>query len=79
MGFYELAAIHLSQQPPNFAQATIGIDAMRSVVENLAGRLGEAEPTLKEALTQVQMAFVQLTEANATEGGQEPPSGADEA
>ena len=23
MGFYELAAIHLSQQPPNFAQATI--------------------------------------------------------
>ena len=78
MGFYELAAIHLSQQPPNFAQATIAVDAMRAVVENLSGRLGEAEPTLQEALTQVQMAFVQLTEANA-EGGQEPPSGADEA
>lgn len=78
MGFYELAAIHLSQQPPNLAQATIAVDAMRAVVENLNGRLGEAEPTLKEALGQVQMAFVQLTEANA-EGGQEPPSGADQA
>ncbi len=54
---------------------------MRSVVETLVGRLGEAEPTLKEALAQVQMAFVQLSEANpseASEGGQEE-SGADEA
>jgi hypothetical protein len=54
---------------------------MRSVVENLVGRLGEAEPTLKEALGQVQMAFVQLSDASqseAPEGGQEPP-GADEA
>ena len=79
MGFYELAAIHLSQQPPNLPQATVAIDAMRAVVETLVGRLGEAEPTLKEALAQVQMAFVQLSEANpspASEGGQEE-SGAD--
>ena len=76
MGFYELAAIHLSQQPPNFTQATIAIDAMRAVVESLTGRLGEAEATLTEALSQVQMAFVQLTEANA-EGGEAPTSGED--
>ncbi len=80
MGFYELAAIHLSQQPPNLPEATVAIDAMRAVVETLVGRLGEAEPTLKEALAQVQMAFVQLSEANpsASEGGQEE-SGAAEA
>jgi hypothetical protein len=81
MGFYELAAIHLSQQPPNLPQATVAIDAMRAVIENLVGRLGEAETTLKEALGQVQMAFVQLSESSesqAPEGGQEP-SGADEA
>ena len=81
MGFYELAAIHLSQQPPNLTQAAVGIDAMRAVVETLVDRLGEAEPTLKEALAQVQMAFVQLSEADqapAAEEGQEA-SGADQA
>ena len=80
MGFYELAAIHLSQQPPNLPQATVAIDAMRAVVDTLVGRLGEAEPTLKEALAQVQMAFVQLSEADppaAPEGGREG-SGADQ-
>lgn len=60
MGFYELAAIHLSQEPPNFAQATVAIDAMTSVVESLQGRLGEAEPTLRDGLSQLRMAFVQL-------------------
>ncbi len=73
MGFYELAAIHLSQQPPNLGQAAVAIDAMRSVVEGLAGRLGEAEPTLKEALGQVQMAFVQMSEASQQAG--EPGAG----
>ena len=60
MGFYELGAIHLSQQPPNFAEAAVAIDALRMVVEGMAGRLGENEPVLTQALTQIQMAFVQL-------------------
>jgi hypothetical protein len=62
MGFYELAAIHLSQDPPNFAEAAVAIDALRVVLEGMVGRLGENEPTLRQALTQIQMAFVQLTE-----------------
>lgn len=60
MGFYELGAIHLSQQPPNFTEAAVAIDALRVVLEGMAGRLGENEATLREALAQIQMAFVQL-------------------
>ena len=67
MGFYELAAIHLSQEPPNFAEAAVAVDALRIVLDGMEGRLGEHESTLRQALTQIQMAFVQLTE-RATKG-----------
>jgi hypothetical protein len=60
MGFYELAAIHLSQQPANFSEATVAIDAMSSVLDKLRGRLGENEQVLRDALAQLQVAFVQL-------------------
>jgi hypothetical protein len=60
MGLYELAALHLSQEAPNFTEATVAIDGLAAIVENLEGRLGEAEPTLKEALDQLRMVFVQL-------------------
>jgi len=66
MGLYELAAIHLSSQPPSFAEAQVAIDAMAALVEGLEGRLGENEPTLKDALHQLRMAYVQLKGA-ATE------------
>lgn len=65
MGFYELAAIHLSQQPPSFTEATVAIDAMRAVIEKLPGRLGENEQVLRDALSQLQLAFVQLKEREA--------------
>jgi hypothetical protein len=60
MGFYELAAIHLSQQPPTFDEASVAIDAMRAVLEQLQGRLGENEEVLRDALSQLQLAYVQL-------------------
>ncbi|MEM7143179.1 MAG: hypothetical protein AAF548_19310, partial [Actinomycetota bacterium] len=60
MGLYELAALHLSQETPNFTEATLAIDGLAAIVENLEGRLGDAEPTLREALDQLRMAFVQL-------------------
>ena len=65
MGLYELAAIHLSQTPPQFSEATLAIDAMAAVIDGLKGRLGEYEPTLKDALAQIRLAFVQLKAANA--------------
>ncbi|MEE9417798.1 MAG: hypothetical protein V3V01_21145 [Acidimicrobiales bacterium] len=60
MGIYELAAIHLSQQPPNLVEAAFAIDAMSKLTEGMAGRLGEAEPTLREALAQIRLAFVDI-------------------
>lgn len=63
MGFYELGAIHLSQDPPNFAEAAVAIDAMAGVVEKLPGRLGENEEVLRDALAQIRMAFVSLKNA----------------
>ena len=60
MGLYELAAIHLSEEPPNFAEAQVAIDAMAAVVEGMPGRLGENEQTLKDALGQLRLAYVQL-------------------
>lgn len=59
-GLFELAAVYLSQQPPLLAQATLAIDALGTLVEGLSGRLGEAEGQLKDALSQIRLAFVQI-------------------
>lgn len=63
MGLWELAALHLSQQPPQLAQAQLAIDALNALVEGLRGRLGEAERTLSEGLAEIRMAFVQIAQA----------------
>ena len=60
MGLYELAALHLSAQTPNFAEATVAIDALSAIVNGLAGRLGDDEAAVAHALDQIRMAFVQL-------------------
>ena len=65
MGMYELAAIHLSSQPPNFVEAQVAIDAMAAIIEGLKGRLGENESTLIDALGQLRMAYVQLHGASS--------------
>ena len=65
MGLYELAAIHLSAQPPRLAEAALAIDAVACLVEGLEGRLGEEQPTLKMALDNIRIAFVQIKDAAA--------------
>ncbi|HET6809629.1 MAG TPA: hypothetical protein VFH50_01305 [Acidimicrobiales bacterium] len=65
-GLFELAALHLSREQPDFAAARLAIDAMAAVVEGLAGRLGEAEPDLVTGLAQIRLAFVQV---QAAKGG----------
>ena len=65
MGLYELAAIHLSQDPPSAQAAALAIDAMGALVDGLAGRLGDAEPTLRDALSQLRLIFVQLTSGSS--------------
>lgn len=68
MGLYELAAIHLGGQPPALDEAKVAVDAMTGILGALPGRLGENEAVLREALQQLQLAFVQLSNQ---EGGLE--------
>jgi Domain of unknown function (DUF1844) len=58
--FYELAAMHLSQPGPRLEEARIAIDALAAVVERLGPRLGEAETPLRQALNQLQLAYVEV-------------------
>ncbi len=62
-GLFELAAVYLSQQPPLLPQASLAIDALGSLVDGLQGRLGEGEEQLKDGVTQLRLAFVQITGA----------------
>jgi hypothetical protein len=77
LGIYELAAIHLTADEPKLEEAQLAIDGLAALVEGLAGRLGEGEPTLRDALHQARMAFVQRRTAAApgsegTAGGAGP-------
>jgi hypothetical protein len=59
--FYELAALHLSQPQPKLDDARVAIDAFAAVVNGLGSRLGEAEQPLRQALNQIQLAFVEVS------------------
>ena len=59
-GLFELAAVYLSQQPPLLEQARLAIDALGCLVTGLEGRLGEAEDQLKDGLSQLRLAYVQI-------------------
>ena len=68
MGLYELAALHLAGQPPNFTEAAVAIDALGALLDGMKGRLGEGEPTLREAMSQIRMAFVHVKNRAQGEG-----------
>ena len=70
IGLFQLAALHLNQQPPNLPQAQLAIDALGAVVETLGSRLGDDEQALRDALSQIRMAFVQIKAAGG--GSTEP-------
>jgi hypothetical protein len=68
LGIYELAAIHLTAERADLAEAKLAIDGLAALVEGLEGRLGDGEPTLRDALHQARMAFVQRSSTT-------PPAG----
>jgi hypothetical protein len=59
-GLFELAAVYLSQQPPLLTQARLAIDALGALIGGLEGRLGEAEEPLRDGLSQLRLAYVQI-------------------
>lgn len=88
-GLFELAAVYLSQQPAMLGQARLAIDALGSLVDGLQGRLGDAELQLKDGLSQLRLAYVQIegakrvgadvtsgSGANGNESAGEPDGGA---
>lgn len=74
IGLFQLAALHLNQQPANFVDAQLAIDALGSIVEGLGDRLGADEEPLRDALAQIRLAFVQIKSA----GGAPPEPEADD-
>lgn len=68
-GLFELAALHLSQQPPQLDQAVVAIDALGAVVGALEGRLGENEDPLQDGLAQLRLAYVQIKAALGDQPG----------
>jgi hypothetical protein len=65
MGLYELAAIHLSANPPDLLQSALAIDAVACLVDGLGDRLGDEAPTMRDALNNIRLAFVQIKGAVA--------------
>ncbi len=66
-GLFELAAIYLSQTPPMLFEARLAIDALGYLLDGLRGRLGEAEPSLAESLSQLRLVYVRIEGAEQTD------------
>jgi hypothetical protein len=76
MGLYELAAIHLTGQPPKLDEAKLAIDSFAALVEVLKGKLGPDESTLVDGLQQLRLGYVQMAAAAGGGAGTEsgPPT-----
>ena len=75
-GLFELAALHLSLDPPQLDQARLAIDALALLIDGLRSRLGEEETQLREGLTQLRLAFVRMGgTSTADEAGGAPSPG----
>jgi gamma-glutamyl phosphate reductase len=65
MGLYEFAAIKLSASTPQLDDARVAIDALAAILDATGDRLGEHSEALRQAVEQIQLAFVQLSGGNA--------------
>jgi hypothetical protein len=68
VGLWQLAVLHLTPDPgpdgtdtePRLDEAGLAIDAFAALVEGLGGRLAPHDEAMREALTQLRLAFVQV-------------------
>lgn len=73
VGLWELAILHLSPDPlpdgrparPRMTEAGLAIDALAAMVDTLGDRLAPHDAMLRDTVTQLRLAFVQLTDALA--------------
>ncbi|MGQ0825809.1 MAG: hypothetical protein ACT4OX_12430 [Actinomycetota bacterium] len=72
LGIWQLGLVHLGVATPpgehgevpapDLAAAALAIDAAAALVDGLGHRLGDYEATLRDAVTQAQMLFVEVSE-----------------
>jgi hypothetical protein len=63
VGLWQLAVLHLTPEtggPPDLGEAGLAIDALAALVEGLGDRLGENAEGLRDGLTQLRLAYVQV-------------------
>ena len=69
IGLQQLAVIHLLPDPdvdgnpgePRLAEASLAIDALGALVDTLGDRLAPHHEALREAVSQLRLAFVELS------------------
>jgi hypothetical protein len=67
IGLWQLAVLHLTPDedaPIRLDEAGLAIDAMAALVEQLGDRLGESTEPLRDALAQLRIAYVQISEGS---------------
>lgn len=65
MRLFDLATIYLEADPPAFSDASTVIEAFRAMLDGLEERLGDSQGTMREALGQLQMLFVQVKDSRS--------------
>ena len=63
IGLWQLAVLHLTRDDRDLEEAQLAIDAFAALVDGLGVRLGANEDALRDALTQVRLAYVQVSES----------------
>jgi hypothetical protein len=69
VGLWQLALLHLMPDPgpdgsataPRLAEASLAIDALGALVDGLGARLAPHDDALREALTQLRLAYVEVS------------------
>jgi len=70
IGLYELAAIHLGAETPDLEAAKLAIDAFAALLDAAGDRLGPDVATLRDARSQIQIAYVAVRDQTAPAGDQ---------
>ena len=77
VGLWQLAVLHLTPaegEAPRLDEASLAIDAMAGLVDGLGDRLGPHAEPLRDALSQLRLAFVQVRDrAGGGDGPDETP------
>ena len=72
MSLYELAALYLSPDPPQLADARVAIDSLAALIDVLGPRLGEHEGALKQGLSQLRIGWVEAQDKMVKASGEQP-------